>query len=241
MTSPVLAHRWPGTSPAGDGAFLHCDACAAVHRISVGDRAPVYDIEGGASPSDDLRTFLLKHRDHDVRILHRASDVEIHSHARHDPMRRTSFEVTDGTRTFVVTSGRDGVESPRSYALVPGRIVARDETIDLDVALLQRVVDEALYPAAMSRSRLQWLAEACRQAIRRLPWESFDPVDEDRDHPNVLLSCLPEAAATRLAIESKRMFRGAEAQKLSELALGELRFEIPVVRMQRRYEIVEES
>ncbi|MGH7820407.1 MAG: hypothetical protein ACREQ9_11575, partial [Candidatus Binatia bacterium] len=96
------------------GAFILCTECQAVHRVSKSDRAPYFDAEGNQHPANDLQLFLFHHADHELSVLRRASDVEVHSHARHDPMCRVSWEVADERgRRYVVSVGREDVESPR--------------------------------------------------------------------------------------------------------------------------------
>jgi hypothetical protein len=220
-----------------DGAFLHCPRCAAVHRASTVDRAPVYECDGTPHPADDLQVFLGRHDGHDLAVLWRASDVEVHSHARHDPMRQVFWEVSDGDLWFVVSFGREDVESPRTYRMTPGRLEPLAESIEIDAGLVREVLDEALYPLAAAASALDAFVAASREAISDHGWERFEPIDEDRDNPNVQLACLPEVAAGRLLAAADRLFDAVEAERIKELVRGELRGEIPIVRLTRSYAV----
>lgn len=218
------------------GAFVLCQECGAVHRMSKSDRAAFYDPDGTAHPANDLQTFLFHHADHEMSVLRRASEVEVHSHARHDPMCRVSWEVADEKgRPYVVSLGRADVESPRHYSARPGRLVPVSESIDVDAGLLRAVIDEALFPHAAPESKLARFVEACRTRIGGLAWEGFDPIDEDREDPNTQLACLPEEVAEALEGEAATLFPPSEGKRLAALLRDELRFAIPIVRLRRQY------
>jgi hypothetical protein len=227
------------SQPGPDASFVYCADCGSLHRVTSADQAPFFEADGSSSPRDDLALFLARHDRHAVRILRRASDVEIHSHPRHDPMRRVSWEVTDGDVAFVVTCDREDVGSPRRYTIAPARLSVVSESIDVDAEILRRVIDEAVFPQAIPPSRLRWLGNLCARIVRSLSWEAFEPVDEDRENPNVQLAYLPDAAAGRLREEIAVLFAGDEGRRLGEAIERELRSSIPVVRLLRRYEIVQ--
>ena len=221
---------------AEEGAFVFCPACQDVHRVSKADRAPVYGLDGSSQAADDFQAFLARHVDHELCVLRRSTDAEVHSHARHDPMCRILWEaVDDGGNRYVISLGREDVESPRRYGIMPGRLEVVSESIGLDEELLRAVLDEALYPGPAPASRLDRLIEACRRAITTLPWDAFDPVDEARDDPGIQLACLPRAVLQAIAAEATRVFPGNDGERVLELLERELRDEIPVVRLLRRY------
>jgi hypothetical protein len=233
----LLASR-ADLSLAEEGAFLFCGGCFEVHRISRTDRAPFYDLEGFWHVRDDLRSFLARHEEHPLRVLRRASDAEMHSHSRHDPMCRVLWEVTDDQDGhFIVSFGRDDVGSPRRYAIQPGRLVVVSESIEIDATLLRALIDEALFPLSAPDSKLAGLIEACRSRVRVLPWEQFDPVDEDRGDPGTHLACLPVEVVSGVSAEVGRSFCGPEVERILDLVQRELRHQIPIVRLQRRYAV----
>lgn len=229
-----------GRRPPGirEGEFLLCKACLAVHRISAADRSPFFGGDGHSEPADDLAEFLLAHAGHPLERLVRFGEAEIRSHARHDPMCRVTWEVQDREgRRYVVSFGRDDVESPRRYSIRPGRLCLVSEYLEIDGDLLRSVLDEALFPNAAPEWKLRRLLEACRCEVARLPLERLEPIEEDREDPAALRACLPEGVAEALAAEAAALFSGPEAERLAAVLHGELRHEIPVVRILRHYTV----
>lgn len=237
MAIPLVQFRFDARREVLEGEFLYCIDCRDVHRVSDLDRAPMYGPDGTPRAVDDFQQFLMRHGDHRLRALRRSSDAEIHSHPRHDPMQRVCWEVSDGNERFVVSFGRDDLESPRRYSIAPGRLVLESEAIAVDAQLLRDIIDDTLYPYAAPTSRLDSLVETCFRRIAALPWEAFELVDEDREDPNVQLACLPDGVVAELAHAAKRLFAGPEGDRIAELLECDLRSVIPVVRLTRRYGI----
>jgi hypothetical protein len=150
-------------------------------------------------------------------------------------MRRVCWEVSDGKDWFVVSFGREDLESPRRYAIAPGRLIVDRESIDIDGELLHEVIDDALYPSAAPPSKLETFIERCRAAVASLAWEAFELVDEDRDDPNIQQACLPESVVKQLRHDAREIFAGPEGERVAELVQRDLRFEIPVIHLARRY------
>jgi len=224
-----------------DGAFLHCRDCAAVHRISGSDQAPVPLSDGSLSAADDFRHFLSTHIDHQLVLLRRSSEAEMLSHARWDPMCRVVWEVSDGQNDFIVTSGRTDVEGPRQYVITPGRLMLESETIDIDSETLRHEIDEALFPHSAPPSRIFGLVKACRRMVTSLSADGLDLVAESRDDPNVQLACLPESVARSLRREVGSLFAAEEAERLFEVIDDDLCHGIPIIRLTRRYRIETED
>jgi hypothetical protein len=220
-----------------DGAFLFCPDCGAVHRVTGSDRAPIYLLDGTPVAADDLEEFLAAHRDHGLRLLERSSEAEMISHPRWDPMCRVAWEVSDGCNEFIVTFGRSDVETPRQYSILPGRMVVERESIEVDAEALHQVIDEALYPHAAPLRNIQALVKECRRLVSTAPFRSVEPLAESRDDPNVQLACLPDAVARALQIEVVRAFPSAESERLVDVIDGDLRREVPILRLTRQYRI----
>jgi hypothetical protein len=220
-----------------DGAFLHCQDCVAVHRITSSDSAPLFLPHGATTPTDDFRGFLLAHVDHQLLLLRRSSDAEMLSHARWDPMCRIAWEVSDGQHDCIVTSGRSDLERPREYAIAPGRLVLERESIDIDTDTLRHEIDEALFPHSAPPKKVSALVEACRRLVAGLPSDSLDLRDEARDDPSVQLACLPPSVASVLRREVSALFAAEEAARLLDVIDTDLCSGIPIIRLTRRYRI----
>jgi len=234
MTQLGLFSARPELPEAEEGAFLFCPQCGAAHRVSRADRAPLHALDGSSRMMDDFAAFLARHDQHPLKVLRRSMDLEMHTHARHDPMCRVLWEASDeeGNR-FVVSFGRDDVESPRRYVIHPGRLVVETEKIQLDGELLREIVDEALYPHAVPDSKLTSFIRVCSQRVVSVPWERFEPVDEDREDPDTQLACLPATVLAEITSDVRAFFSGEDVRRLLELFANELRDEIPVVRLRR--------
>jgi hypothetical protein len=220
-----------------EGAFLFCSPCAAVHRVTRSDRAPTYLADGTPLATDDRQEFLAAHRDHDLRLLRRSGDAEMISHPRWDPMCRVAWEVSDGRNDFVVTFGRLDVETPRQYSILPGRLVLESESVEVDTEVLHAVIDEALYPHVAPLRKIGALIDECERLVSVIPLQNLEPLAELREDPNVQLACLPDSVAGALCVAVVRAFPKPEADLLIDVIDGDLRREIPILRVTRHYRI----
>jgi hypothetical protein len=241
MSYSIALGQTAGERELFDGAFLFCTACKAVHRVTQSDRASIYLPDGTPIAANDQRQFLAAHRDHGLQLLERSSDAEVISHPRWDPMCRVAWEVSDGQNELIVTFGRIDIEAPRQYSILPGRIVVERESVEVDGEALHQVIDEALYPHAAPLGKIQALVDECRRLVSTAPFDSIEPLEESRDDPNVQLACLPDSIARALRVEVMRMFSSAEAAPLVDVIDGDLRRDIPVLRLTRNYRIETQS
>jgi hypothetical protein len=231
------ADGWRLEAPRG--TWLFCRDCLIAHRASDADRAPMFGQDGSAQPVDDLQTFLRTHEEHAIGALTRTSDRESRSHPRWDPMIRVTVEATDGESSFVIVSGRNDVGSPRRFVVRPGRLVPIEEIAELDETLLRDAVDDALFPYAAPASLLDGFVDRVRTLIDRTPLDDFMLVDEDRVDPTVELAGLPTSIVEPLRATLVHIFPKMEAARIVTLLERELRDEIPVVRVRRRYAIAD--
>jgi hypothetical protein len=236
MLLPVQGRISPDLE-AVEGAFLHCTDCSVVHRVTPSDRAAVYLDDGTARAADDFHRFLSTHLDHRFRLLHRSSDAEMLSHARWDPMCRVAWEATDGEHDFVVTFGRSDLEGPRQYMIFPGHLLLESETVEVDGDVLRQAIDEALFPHAAPFAKIGAVVDVCRRLVAAVPTDELEPVDELRDDPATQLACLPPAVADALRAEVLKEFAGSEGPQVAELFDHDLRSDIPLIRLTRRYRI----
>jgi hypothetical protein len=220
-----------------DGAFVFCTDCYAVHRVNRSDRAPVYLSDGTPTLVDDCERFLAVHRDHRLQVLSRSSDAEMISHPRWDPMCRVMWDVSDGETDFVVTFGRTDIEAPREYVVTPGRMVLERESVEVDEDALRRTIDEALYPHAAPVHKIDALIQTCRRLVLGTPSDELELLDESRDEPNVQLAGLPRSVAEPLREKVRELFSEEESEGIFAVLDHDLRYDIPVVRLIRRYRI----
>jgi hypothetical protein len=237
MSCSIALGRTAGERELFEGAFLFCTACNVVHRVTRTDRASIYLPDGTSIPADDHQQFLAAHRDHGLQLHERSSDAEMISHPRWDPMCRVAWEVSDGLNEFVVAFGRIDVEAPRKYSILPGRIVVERESVEVDIEALHQVIDEALYPHAAPLRKIQALVNECRRLVSTARFCSVEPLEESRNDPNVQLACLPDSIARALSLEVLRVFSSAEADLLLDVIDGDLRRDVPVLRVTRHYRI----
>ncbi|MEA2627080.1 MAG: hypothetical protein QOD06_3125 [Candidatus Binatota bacterium] len=223
----------------GVGAdFLACVSCGAAHRLSELDRTPSYDLDGSAHGRDDRQSFRSAHAAHRVRFLRRAGDLEVRSHSRGDPMAQVVWQATDGDRSYLVTCERSDAASPRRYTVRRGRLVRHREAVDLDRDVVIGLLDDALYPYSAPAGKLALLVEAWWRRTEEISMDRFDPIGEDRRDPAVQLACVPPCLVEAYHQEVRRLFEGVEALRVIDLVDGELRQDIPIVRLERRYSIV---
>lgn len=230
-------HLYPSSQrlECPDGGLLFCRSCLVAHRVGDTDRAPLHALDGSVHGMDDRQAFLRAHDDHPIGVLTRSSDAEVRSHPRWDPMVRILFEATDGETSWIVVGERDDLAGPRRYRVRSGRLELAEESVSLDEELLREMIDDALFPYAAPASLLDDFIARVRGLVEKSPIGSFDLVGEDRQDPAVELAGLPDAIIDRLRRAVGQLIPFDEATRLGELFDRELRGEVPVVRVRRRY------
>lgn len=235
MSSGLHVFSPPHRLECPAGALLFCRVCRVAHRVGESDRATLYSNDGAMQATDDRQAFLRAHEDHSIGVLTRSSDAESRSHPRWDPMVRIAFEASDGESSWIVIGEREDLAGPRRYLVRPGRLVVAEESVSLDEDLLREMIDDALFPYAAPVSFLDGFLSRIRDLVEKSPIASFDLVGEDRRDPNVELAGLPDAVIASLCRLLPQVMPADEARRLTDLFERELRADLPVVRVRRRY------
>jgi hypothetical protein len=103
--------------------FLYCRDCNAIHRVTVFDTAPFFEIDGlnvREVPQDDRRDFLNLHLGHRIGELNSIGEIRDEGDDGNvDPMKVSYVEVTDGREIFIVRSSRRSIADPLFYEVMP--------------------------------------------------------------------------------------------------------------------------
>jgi len=109
----------------GDGKYIWCRNCGAIHHVSSFDRFPSYQIASGEIqeiPANDWRDFMARHAGHKLEPL-TATGNNYFPGGSADPMRAIYIEASNGSETLVLRRSRGSIEEPVRYEIVKGRLI----------------------------------------------------------------------------------------------------------------------
>jgi hypothetical protein len=159
----------------GNGKYIWCRNCAAIHHVTAFDRYPTYQVISGEvheTAANDWQEFMRRHAGHRLEPL-TATGAGYFPGSPGDPMTAAYIETSNGRETLFLRRSRRSIEEPFHYEIVKGRLVEKgfgfevqekairkemqlhfswapaapleDERIDLFIALFRDLVSE-LYP-----------------------------------------------------------------------------------------------
>jgi|SRR5262245_10664089 len=117
-----------------NGKYIRCRNCEAIHHVTSFDRSPSYRYSAGEIeeiPVDDWREFTARHAGHRLEPLRFTGSCYSSSGFAGDPMSAAYLEVTNGTETFLLHRTRRTIDEPVRYAVVEGRLVEHDRTLEI--------------------------------------------------------------------------------------------------------------
>jgi len=121
--------------------FIRCRKCDAVHHVTAFDKAPIY-ILSARGPSEtaanDWNDFMGRHAGHRLDSLEATGQVFFPGGVSGDPMAIGYIEATDGKETVLLRRVRARIHEPLRYEIVPGRLVHRASTLDIQESSLRK-------------------------------------------------------------------------------------------------------
>jgi hypothetical protein len=114
--------------------FIRCRKCDTVHHVTGFDKAPQYTLSAcGANETavNDWDDFMTRHAGHRLEALEATGQSFFPDGMSSDPMAIGYIEATDGKESVLLRRVRSSIKDPLRYELVPGRLVYRGSTLDI--------------------------------------------------------------------------------------------------------------
>ncbi len=140
--------------------FIRCRNCDAVHHVTAFDKAPAYHFstcEPSEIPANDWGDFMTRHAGHRLDPLEATGQSFFPGGMSSDPMATGYIEASDGKETVLLRRVRASIHEPLRYEIVPGRLVHRQATLDIQANMLRKEMKlhflwapRSLYPTRKS-------------------------------------------------------------------------------------------
>ena len=121
--------------------FIRCSKCDAVHHVTAFDKAPKYCMSDGQTNetvTDAWHEFMARHAGHRLERLEATGQSYFPDGRSSDPMAAGYIETTDGKATVLLRRVRSSIQEPLRYERVPGRLVPREWTLDVQENALRK-------------------------------------------------------------------------------------------------------
>ena len=121
--------------------FICCRNCDAVHHVTAFDSAPKYCVSAdpaNETVSDTWHEFMARHAGHRLEPLEATGRSYFPDGRSSDPMATGYIETTDGKTTLLLRRVRSSIQEALRYEWVPGRLVPREWTLDVQENSLRK-------------------------------------------------------------------------------------------------------
>jgi hypothetical protein len=110
----------------GNGKYIWCRNCGAIHHVSSFDRSPLYQNVSGEVqeiPANDWQEFMAKHAGHKLEPLTATGKDYFPGGSAADPMTAAYIEASNGSETLLLRRSRRSIDEPVRYEILKGRLV----------------------------------------------------------------------------------------------------------------------
>jgi hypothetical protein len=162
--------------------------------------------EDHLTDADAYAAFFISHAAHRIACFWRSGSKLHASHPLWDPMATLTFEVTDGTDTYLVYATRTSVEEARVYRFEHGTLEVGTSEIEIDPVDLRRGLDGQFYPLALRPTKIDRFLSAVRDVLTALNPEELEIAFDAADDPSVSIACMPEETYDTLLARCAEIF-----------------------------------
>jgi hypothetical protein len=154
--------------------FIRCRNCDAVHHVTAFDKAPAYLFSAlgpRESAANDWDDFMTRHAGHRLDPLEATGESFFPDGMSTDPMATGYIEATDGKETVLLRRVRVSIHEPLRYELIPGRLVQRESTLDIQENTLRKEMKlHFLWAPAQpfSDEKIDLFVKIYREVVREL-------------------------------------------------------------------------
>ena len=121
--------------------FVRCRKCNAVHPVTAFDKAPRYTSLASAvseTTANDWNDFMTSHAGHRLEALEATGQSLFPNRPSSDPMAVGYIEATNGKETVLLRRVRSSIQEPLCYEVVPGRLIFRESTLEIQENTLRK-------------------------------------------------------------------------------------------------------
>lgn len=154
--------------------FIRCRKCDAVHHVTAFDKAPIY-ASSACGPletaANDWNDFMARHAGHRLDPLEATGQSFFPDRVSADPMATGYIEASDGKKTILLRRVRASIDEPLRYEIVPGRLVNRESTLDIQENSLRKEMKlHFLWAPAqpLSDEKIDLFVQLYRQVVNTL-------------------------------------------------------------------------
>jgi hypothetical protein len=193
----------------GDGKYIWCRNCEAIHHVSSFDQSPVYQIASGdvqEIPANDWREFMAKHAGHKLEPLTATGKGYFSGGSGADPMTAAYIEASNGSETLLLRRSRRSIDEPVRYEILKGRLVENGVGLEIQEKEIRKEMKLhfSWAPAApLEDEKINLFVALFRDIVRELDPQNVRPVEFSFDDDNIsygqLDSSIVEALMTRCA------------------------------------------
>ena len=154
--------------------FIRCRKCDTVHHVTGFDKAPQYTSSAhgvNETAVNDWDDFMTRHAGHRLEALEATGQSLFPDGMSSDPMATGYIEATDGKETVLLRRVRSSIKEPLRYELVPGRLVHRGSTLDIQENSLRKEMrlHFSWVPAEpLSDEKIDLFVKLYRQVVSKL-------------------------------------------------------------------------
>jgi hypothetical protein len=170
--------------------FLACRDCGELYPL-LGPSTASLD-EADAASEDPFRTFLARHRHHQIACLWRDHATVQADRPFWDPMATLTFEVTDGDRSYVVRAARQSIEDERVYQFLPGTLTVGTVEVQIDADDLRHGLERQFYPHALRPTKIDRFLAMVHDLLNQIDPHQLVVAYDAPDDPEVSIASLPD-------------------------------------------------
>jgi hypothetical protein len=201
--------------------FIRCRKCDAVHHVTAFDKVPNYFLsasETGEIAANDWDDFMTRHAGHRLDTLESTGQSFFPSGNSTDPMAIGYIEVTDGKETILLRRMRSSIKDALCFELVPGRLVHKESTLDIQENSLRKEM-KLHFPWApakpLSDEKIELFLKLYRQVVSGLDARTVCGRAYSVTGDNILYGRLDALARSALMEQCRKSFSVDEVEALS--------------------------
>ena len=200
--------------------FIRCRNCDAIHHVTAFDKVPNYSVSADGTnetAANDWNDFMIRHAGHRLEPFEASGQSYFPDGRSGDPMAAAYIEVTDGKEIILLRRGRSSIQEPVHFEVVPGRLVYRQSTLDIQEHTLRKEM-KLHFPWApaepLSDEKIDLFVNLYRQVVSGLDARSVCGREFTMEEDNIAYGPLDDSARNPLLEKCRSFFSVAELKAL---------------------------
>jgi len=200
--------------------FILCRKCDAVHHVTAFDKSPNYFLSANGTSetaANDWDDFMTRHAGHRLDPLEATGQSLFPAGNSADPMAIGYIEVTDGKETVLLRRIRSSIAEPLRFELVPGRLVHKESTLDIQEHSLRKEMKLHFSWAPtepLSDEKIELFLKLYRRVVRGLDARTVCDRAYFVTDDNIAYGPLDAVARSALMERCRKVFSADEVEAL---------------------------